>query len=79
MTHPQNKEIMESFKEKSADFINGRLSPLAFDDWFLSVLTELLVEKRKEVERIPAEDHEIEILLDKHPQHFNPFCNQCKK
>ena len=31
-------EARKEFKIKSSDFINGRLSPLAFDEWFLKTL-----------------------------------------
>lgn len=37
---PTWQEELSEFKEKSANFINGRLSPLAFDKWFVEKLSQ---------------------------------------
>lgn len=41
-------KTVEEFKGKSADFINGKLSPIAFDEWFEKALEQAKEEGRRE-------------------------------
>jgi hypothetical protein len=41
------KDMLVEFREKSADYINGKLSPLTFDIWFMNQLSRVQAETRE--------------------------------